>query len=390
MTVRGWARWLPWSVPAASTVLFLFAVAQFYRAGTGFTSLIAFSEGFQSRQLPAVRELPLAVEPGYGYDGQFYAQIAVDPLLRTPELDRAMDLAPHRTRRILFSWTAFALGLGNPQRIITVYSVQNIVCWGILGVLILRWFPMTSWRSAALWFVTMFSGGLLWSVRKSLLDGPSLLLIAIAMVAIETRRHWWATAILGINALGRETNVLAAGTLVDPAARSGRAIGRQLLQLGLFALPIVIWFDYLSSIYRGTLFTSGSVMGPPFEWYWWRWGGVITNVGSEGWHREAFLTTLILTSLTVQAAFTLFRPRWNDPWWRLGFAYAFLMIFFGRPMWVSNPSALRVVLPLNLAFNVQLTRVTNPWFFWPLVVAGNVSMLFGWYTLEVPLLGKWF
>jgi hypothetical protein len=103
-----------WLVPAAAIAVFLWSVGQYYDSRTGFTSLIMFGERFQPRVLATVKDLPVPIEPGPGYDGQFYAQMATDPLLRDPAIDRALDLAPHR-RRIL-SWTAYAAGWARPDR----------------------------------------------------------------------------------------------------------------------------------------------------------------------------------------------------------------------------------------------------------------------------------
>ena len=86
-----------------------------------------------------------------------------------------MDLAPFRARRILFSWTAYALGLGRPAWILEAYALQNVVAWLMLALLLTRWLPPAAPVAAlALWIACLFSHGLLWSVRFALLDGPSL------------------------------------------------------------------------------------------------------------------------------------------------------------------------------------------------------------------------
>jgi hypothetical protein len=201
--------------------------------------------------------------------------------------------------------------------------------------------------------VTAFAGGLLWSVRASLADGPSLLLIALGMLAVERNRQWLSAALFGIGGLGRETNVLAATAQLE-IKRTWESVWRLALQLALIALPLLIWFDYLYSMYRSRLFTAGGIMSAPFEWFLWRWKAVVADVAAAGWQAESRFSLLILISLAVQALFIFVRPRWKDPWWRLACGYAVLMLFFGRPMWDSDPSALRVLLPMNFAFNVLL------------------------------------
>lgn len=63
-----------------------------------------------------------------------------------------------------------------PAWILQAFALQNVVCWLVLAWLITRWVPPDSPRLFARWAACMFSHGLLWSVRFSLLDGPSVLL----------------------------------------------------------------------------------------------------------------------------------------------------------------------------------------------------------------------
>ena len=382
-----WRRPL-WLVPLAAAILFAWSVWQFHDSQTGFSSLVIFGERMKPRLVPAIRDLALAFNPGGGYDGQFYVQMATDPFLRDPEIDRSLDQAPFRARRILFSWTAYVAGFGKPARIVEAYAMQNIVCWFALGLLAFHWFPPNTGRNVALWVATAFAGGLLWSVRASLADGPSLLVIALATLAVERNRPWLSAALFGIGGLGRETNLLAAAAQLEIKRTWGSA-WRLALQLALIALPLLIWFDYLYSMYRSRMFTAGGVMAAPLQWFFWRWQGVLSDVIDAGWQAESRFSLLILASLTVQALFIVVRPRLKDPWWRLGSAYVLLMLFFGRPVWESDPSALRVLLPMNFAFNVLLTRVNRPWLFWPLVVAGNLSVLFGLHLMRFPGTTGW-
>ena len=204
----------------ALVAIFLASVARFYHPTTGFTALIAFPDGNDS-EAPALRDLPHErVPPWASYDGQFYAQRALDPLARDPRVDRAMDLAPYRARRILFSWTAYVMGLGRPAWILEAFALQNVAAWLILAILMTRWLPLRSGRHLALWTACLFSHGLLWSVRFALLDGPSLVLTALAIVAAERERWILSACIVGVNGLGRETNVLGIFAQAFPVRRA--------------------------------------------------------------------------------------------------------------------------------------------------------------------------
>jgi hypothetical protein len=76
-------------VAGALVILFLMSVARFYHPGTRFTALIGFKYGHES-EAPAMRDVPHFDSPPWAsYDGQFYAQRALDPLCRDPLVDCA-------------------------------------------------------------------------------------------------------------------------------------------------------------------------------------------------------------------------------------------------------------------------------------------------------------
>ena len=235
----------------ALIILFLASVARFYHPGTGFTALIVFPAG-HDYEVPALRGVPHYDYQDISYDGQFYAQLALDPLLKDPAIDRAMDMAPYRARRILFSWTAYALGLGRPAWILEAYALQNVASWLLLAVLLTRWMPLTTGRGLALWAACLFAHGMMWSVRFALLDVPSLVLITIAVIAVEKGRPLLSAAIVGLSGLGRETNLLTLAS--QPIPRDRYALARLPVGVALAVVPLLVWLDYLRSIYRWTLF----------------------------------------------------------------------------------------------------------------------------------------
>jgi hypothetical protein len=363
---------------------FIACIGRFYHPREGFTSLIGFGSVFAPRNVAAVASLPRHVyRRSSGYDGQFYAQMATDPLLKDPATDRAMDDMPLRARRILFAWTAYVAGLGRPWWILQAYALQNVVCWIALSLLLIRWFEPGTTRMTALWLATLFSGGLLWSVRFALLDGPSLLMIAAAVAAVERSRSWVAAAVLGVASLGRETNLLAIAIL-PPAKWSWSSGARVAVQVVLVIAPLVIWFDYLYSLYRDQIYTSGSTISLPFGGLAWKASVVWADVTAHGLAALSKLGVLTLVSLVVQAGYVSIRLEWKNPWWRLAIAYVALLPFLGRPLWEGETAtAMRVMMPLGLAFNVLLRDCHDPRRFWSLLIAGNLTVLYAPVLLRV-------
>lgn len=363
-------------VHAAAILVLLAAVSRYYDRATGFTALVGFGDKQAASVVPALRDLPHEIARGSnGYDGQFYAQMAFDPLLRDPATDHAMDDAPLRARRILLSWTSYALGVGRPAWILQVYALLNVMTWIALSVVLRRWFPLISPRGLFLWLLTLFSAGLMWSVRFALLDGPSLLLLALAMAALESGRRWLAALVCGIAGLARETNVLGICGLIDPGEwRRPRSIARQLALVATALLPLAVWFDYIHSIYRSLIFTSGETLTTPFAGMLWR-VGVGLNLEKSSVQQAGFVV-LMVVAFATQIGWLLARPRWHDAWWRVGVAYAALLPFLGPPLWTGTPpTAVRVELPLLLAFNIGLVRVQGVAAFWTLASLGNAAIV---------------
>jgi hypothetical protein len=149
----------------------------------------------------------------------------------------------------------------------------------------------------------------------------------------------------------------------------------------------------LRSIYRSLVFTVVShtgfgQLGLPLAGYFTAWSATFSALRANGWASPARFNLPVLVSFTVQALYLAWRRDRNSAWWRLGTAYAILMICLDRHMWPSDLGATaRVVLPMSVAFNILLAR--ESWF-WPLFVLGNLAVLPGLEALAVPLLSGHF
>jgi glycosyl transferase family 87 len=373
-TIATTRAWTYRGLAIALVLLFLVSVARFYHPGTGFTALIGFPAGHEF-EAPAMREVPhFEYPPWASYDGQFYAQRALDPFCRDPLVDRAMDLPPFRARRILFSWTAYALGLGRPAWIIEVYAVQNIVCWLLLAWLLMRWMPPSSARGVALWTACLFSHGVLWSVRFALLDLPSLVLTVCAVWAVERERSLLSAAIVGISGLARETNVLVLAA--QPCPRDWRAWLRLGAAIVLAAMPLLLWEDYLRSIYRSTIFAGTDTFMAPGTALTASWMQTLRGVRIWGWFSGEGRALAMLSSLIVQAVYVLVRREYRAAWWRVAVPFVVLMLLLDRVLADPNTGAItRILLPLTVGFNILLTTESRPAPFWAWFAAGNLHLL---------------
>lgn len=373
---------LPLLAYGASVVLFLVVIGGRYLPGQGFTPLLLLGDRVAAQALPQLQHLqPYTYPDSSGYDGQYYAQLAMQPDLTDPALNRAIDNLPFRARRILVSWLCWGLAGGDPDRALHLYSVCNILCWLALAVLLTRWFPPVDWQNYLRWAGILFSFGLCYSVHASLLDGPSLLALAGVAALWGRGRPWWAAAVLGLAGLIRETNLLAAVLLLPFGSRDWRVWRAVVLQGVVAAAPLALWCACLVRIWGwDSQFGAGNYNWPLLGLAR-RWHGALAAIFAAESVPYNTRNLLTLLALTVQAGFIILWARPRDHWWRLGAAMVALMALLGGAVWEGYPvSAARVLLPLGLAFNILVPR---HWKWLPVLLAGNITVL-----TAMPVLGN--
>lgn len=387
--IGGWFSrrgWSPLVVTAYALVIaaFLWSFSQFYIPGKGFSSLIAFGSQSEAQRLSKVRKLDYYVEKDSdGYDAQYYAQIAMDPSLQNKQLRNAVDSLPYRARRILMPAVSYVLGFGEPGAILQVYATLNAVCWLLLAVLLLHWFPPASWEHFLRWVGVLGTFGLSLSVRHALTDGPSLLLLALGIYLLERQRPWLAAAVLGLSGVAKETSVLGATAFIPQRIFSWGEWPKAIVRGALVGLPLALWLGYISWQVGAAADVGARNFDLPLAGYYRKWVATLGGfndvaLGAPGAH----WSLISLVVLTTQAAFLAARPKWSDPWWRIGACYTLLMVFLGDAVWEGYPGAAsRVLLPMQLAFNV-LVPFGGGWR--TILVLGNLSLLAAPVAMEPP------
>lgn len=355
-----------------SLLLFVALVLAKYDPSTGFTSLIRFGHTWQEHQLPVVKSLPVAIAANSsGYDGQFYAQLALDPTLHDPRLDEALDAPAYRARRILVPTAAWILGLGQPAWILQACALLNVACWLALAWLLRREIAGLDRIAFARWFGCLFSMGAIESVRQSLVDLPALLLLLLAVRAWRENRPTGTTVWLALVHLTKEANLLASLALLAAPGSTPRRLLRVLL---LSLLPLGLWSLHVH--FRFPTNPGGSTGLGNFTWPLF---GVLQQLALSTREilrgnldsRHLFALVAIL-GLALQAG-TLWRQRqWDSAWWRIGAAYSLLLLFLGPWVWSGYWAVCRAVLPLTIAFNLLLPSGRA---FWPLWILGNLTTL---------------
>jgi len=362
----------------AVVAAFLAVVATYYHAPYGFTTFIGLPvDHHDEYELTSIRAVPHVENKDGGYDGQFYARLAMEPLLRDPALDKTLDLPGYRARRILFSWTAYALGLGRPAWVLEAFALQNVLVWLIFAWQLLRWFPIGSARAFALWTGCLLTHGMLSSVTNALLDAPSALLLTWAAAAAEDGRPWFTSIVLGAAGLGRETNLLGTTMLARFGGASPRSVLRVLMCVAVALLPILLCTDYLRSIYRAGAFANAGAVTAPLVGLGWKLLTIVRDLRSRGMTMGVVFDLCAVVAFVTQAVFigrsVLATWRERSPWVLLAASFGVLGLVAHQVVWSGTPGAItRIALPMALGFNVLARRAP-----WPLVVCGNLAVVPG-------------
>jgi hypothetical protein len=384
---RRWHSWARW----AAVAFVLGMVAWRWDARTGFTGLIRFGDEFAAQRLPEVQALPVRQFSGGGYDGQFYAQLAVRLDPRDPQVQSALDNPRYRARRILLPAVAHVLGWGNVRWQLNLYALLNTVAWLLLGWRLRGLVAPLGGHGTAIWLACMLSLGALDSVRLSLTDLPAMLFIVLALEATLSNkiagrsetgptptRCIAALTALALAGLTRETSVLAAA-LTSPAGWRERRCWGDLIRHGVvIALPLGLWLAWL----QANVPAGGLAVGRNFDWpalgvvrHAFKCGQSIATGQADS--REYF-GLLAVISLGWQSISLL--RRWADPspWMRIGLPFAVLFWSLGDYVWSGYWAVARTCLPLAFAYNFLLPRDRS--FAWRFAL-GNACALHGIYRM---------
>jgi hypothetical protein len=367
-----------WPVLAA-VVFLLGTVAWRWDSRTGLTSLLRFGDQFAAQRLPEVRALPVRSYAGVGYDGQFYSQLAVDPDVRKPEVQAALDNPRYRSRRMLLSAVMHVAGLGRPWLTLQLFALSNVACWLALGWLLWRRVAPLGWHGTGIWLASMLGMGALDSVRLSLTDLPSMLLVFLAVEAVERGRDLPALAAFTAAALTRDTSLVAAAAAGRGDLRQPRTWLDHLWRGALVALPFALWSWWLArNVPAGNTLGTGHFTWPGLA--------ILHQVATCGREIAAgnldsryTFGLLAAVTLTGQAIFVLRRLSFDPPTWvRVAVPCALFYFLIGDPVWKGYWAVARTCLPLTFAYNLLLPRDRR---FWPYLILGNLCALHALYRI---------
>ncbi len=358
----------------AATVFVVAGVLARWQAETGFSALVRFGHEWDARRLPAVVAHPHAIVADAGYDGQFYAQLAVDPNVLAPEVQRALDLPQYRARRILLPAIAHVFGCGSAWAALNIFALLNLAAWLVLAWHLRRYVAPMGMHGVAIWAACLLGLGALDSIRFSLTDLPAMLALFLAVEAWEVGRKNWATFYLALGGLVRETSIFAV-TLFAPADAHDRGGWRgTAARATLAALPLLAWSAWLAlSLPRDAGGFAGNFDWPGFALVR-QLGTCVRAIAAGDFDGRFTFGLLAAVGLAYQSCFVLRRATEPSAWIRVGLPFAVLFWVLGDFVWHGYWAVARACLPLTFAYNLTLPRDRH--FGWRMVL-GNAFLVHG-------------
>jgi len=351
----------------------------------GFLALPRFGQPYWEQALEPVRRYAPPPSPkDVGYDGQFYAQLALSPLLRDPQLKAACDALSYRAKRIGLPWLAYLGGLGQAWPVLQIYAVLNAGFWVWLLWMLVREYGCDTAESQALLIGILWTAGVCVSLSRALTDLPSLCLSIAALQALMRCEQaslapvqagwlgWWGRFCGGLAALTKETSLLSIFSYLTRPWR--RAWPANLTTVMAVGLPAMGWGVYVWWIVGPDRVGVGNFAGPWVGFYGKVHAGWLEAL--TGFPRIPWLELIAPWSVVCQM---IWLTRYADPrsrWWWFGYLYVVLALFLGEYVWATQSAYSRALLPMIVSFNVLLyqTQRGGPayrWWWW----LGNLGFL---------------
>lgn len=380
-------RWAFALVALAAFAFLLRVYVGIWTPEYGITKFLRVGQEFDARGTEVFRATPKFIDPypahRFGFDGQLYAEMALDPLLLDPHLNIALDDPPYRAQRILLSWIAAVLGLGNPFWTLNAFAALNLVFWVGFAWLAGRLFAPHGWSGLAGYAAILLTCGLIESMQASLTDLPSFTLILGALMLGGTG----GAVVLALAALVRTTSLIGFVGLAEVTPPWREALRKNIIRGLIAVVPVGLWVLYVLWRFRGReVGFDGGNLAMPFRGIMEKLGefSVTAVHGPIRWHRLFFElyksydlhALLTIISVLTQGIYLALHRDWRSPLWRWGAVAAVYFSCISFLSWESHFTITRHALPITVVFNLLLAmRPGKAWLIWFLL--GNCFVPFG-------------
>lgn len=202
-------RLSPWQVGVLGALMAL-AIVSVRMVGPADGDISRFVVAGDQFVDPETVDPPIYVyEDSWGYDGQFFWRLAVDPAqwdLDEPHHGVILDSA-YRPPRILYPVLAWALAGGHDEWVAATMVLVNVLAYGLVALL----GAMVAQRAGHLaisGLLVASTSGLVFALARDLADVVTLAALLAGVVALQRGRPGWTTVAWTAAVLSRESAVL--------------------------------------------------------------------------------------------------------------------------------------------------------------------------------------
>ena len=288
----------------------------------------------------------------WGYDGQFYYQLAHDPW----HAYQFMDDASYRYQRILYPLLVFAFSLGNPALVpywMLLFNGIAIVASVAIVAHVLQKRGVSPWFSLALGLYFGQFAAFTFDTAEPFM----VLLLCLGIFFLQERRTWLGALFMGLATLTRDTAVffpLAYGVAFLLQRR-----WRDLIPITLLGgLPLLLWLAAIILIFGRT----GLGFTPSFEHLPFAGIAYYANTPRKFW---LLLLLLFLPALAncLLVGWEIWRRRWS-PLLLAWIINLLSIVFLSHYSYIELISCGRISLGLLLAGIMYAAYSKNKLLLW--------------------------
>ena len=304
-----------------------------------------------------------------GYDGQFYYQIARDPLHAAQFLDHP----PYRYQRIVYPMLVAALSLGQasiiPYMLLVVNFVSIVLGTELLARLLIK-HNLSPWFSLAFGLYFGQASSFIFDTTEPL----TYFLVCLGLFLMVRKRPTVAGITMGLAVLSRETALLfPLGYLIGHLYYRRWQMALRLFLLSV--MPTIVWYAIIALLFKAT----GVTTAPAFQLI--PFGGLFYFAHDTYRFHSLIILMLIPTLLSwfliIKGAL---RHRWKNEAWLIWLVNLVLVTCMSPLSYVELISAGRLSTGLVLAMLFYGCVTKNKIILWACQI---YALTFLYYTIGV-------
>jgi hypothetical protein len=303
----------------------------------------------------------------FGYDGQYYYRIALNPLTHEQtDFGIQIDNPRYRHQRILYPLLAWIVSFGSPSLIIYSLILVNFLALLIIGYSA-GCYAKLAGQHAILGLAFSFFPGFLYTLSRDLVEITEATFILLGLVTLAQNRTFITSSLFSIAILAKETALLTAVSLISE--KKYRVVTILPLAIyGAWQLFLNWWWGY------GLAETTPKNVGLPFV-------GIVEGylIGYESMRWEVFAVFLGIFLIIV--AFSLRRSTVNKFVKISWLLYAILLISLTKNVWIESLAFLRAASLFYLFGSVVLLKTHTK-----VATICLIGVLIAWFWLAFDLL----